>query len=177
IDEYCDLIFKTSMNVPRIVGYILYYCHQTHTSLGRKITRQAIEVAAENYYEKVVSKFFDITTHSLMSFSEKVSELQQKELLDLVVSKLKSVKRQISSGEFSGLIYNKERTNPYCSHFHFQPNLEHFLRTLELNFFVTKYNEMVNKKGVKVSIYGLNYGLSKSQNLRWGRPDGTQYRT
>ncbi len=177
IDEYCDLIFKTSMNVPRIVGYILYYCHQTHTSLGRKITRQAIEVAAENYYEKVVSKFFDIATHSLMSFSEKVSELQQKELLDLVVSKLKSVKRQISSGEFSGLIYNKERTNPYCSHFHFQPNLEHFLRTLELNFFVTKYNEMVNKKGVKVSIYGLNYGLSKSQNLRWGRPDGTQYRT
>lgn len=133
-----------------------------------EITRQAIEVAAENYYEKVVSKFFDIATHSLMSFSEKVSELQQKELLDLVVSKLKSVKRQISSGEFSGLIYNKERTNPYCSHFHFQPNLEHFLRTLELNFFVTKYNEMVNKKGVKVSIYGLNYGLSKSQNLRWG---------
>lgn len=177
IDDYCDLIFKVSMNVPRIIGYILFYCHQTHTSSGKKITKAAIESAAENYYDKVVSKFFDIATHSLMSFSEKASELQQKELLELIVNKLKSTKKQISSGELSGTIYNKDRTNPFCSHFHFQQNLEHFVRTLELNFFITKYNEMVNKRGIKVSIYGLNFGLSKSQNLRWGRPEGTQFRT
>lgn len=177
IDDYFDLIFKTSMNVPRIIGYILFYCHQTHISIGRKINKVAIENAAENYYNKVVSKFFDIATHSLMSFSEKASELQQREILNLFVSKLKAVKKQIVSGDFSGLIYNKDRSNPFCSHFYFQQNLEHFVRTLELNFFITKYNEMVNKDGHKVSIYGINYGLSKSENLRWGRPDGTQYRT
>lgn len=176
-DEYCDLLFKVSMNVPRIIGYILYYCHQTHISLKKKITKQAIENAAENYYNKVVSKFFDVATHSLMSFSEKASELQQKEILSLLVNRLKSVKKQISSGELSGVIYNKDRHNPFCSHFYFQQNLEHFVRTLELNFFITKYNEMVNKKGIKVSIYGLNYGLCKGQNLRWGRPEGSQART
>ncbi|TBL62231.1 winged helix-turn-helix domain-containing protein [Hafnia paralvei] len=176
-DEYFELIFKVSMNVPRIIGYILFYCHQTHISIGRKINKNAIESAAENYYNKVVSKFFDIATHSLMSFSEKVSELQQKEILNLFVLKLKNVKRQISSGEFSGVIYNKDRSNPFCSHFYFQQNLEHFVRTLELNFFITKYNEMVNKDGIKVSIYGLNYGLCKSENLRWGKPEGTQHRT
>ncbi|ELY2734924.1 hypothetical protein SMC37_004264 [Cronobacter sakazakii] len=177
IDEYCELLFKVSMNVPRIIGYILYYCQQTHVSLGRKITKQAIENAAVNYYNQVVSKFFDITTHSLMSFSEKASELQQKELLNLFVTKMKHVKKQITSGELSGNLYRKDRTNPFCSHFHFEPNLEHFIRTLELNFFITKYSEMVNKKGVKVSVYGLNYGLSKGQSLRWGRREGASYRT
>ncbi|EOI7473970.1 hypothetical protein OZ701_004033, partial [Yersinia enterocolitica] len=176
-DEYFDLIFKVSMNVPRIIGYILFYCHQTHISLDKKINKSAIENASEKYYSKVVSKFFDITTHSLMSFSEKASELQQKEILTLFVNKLKLVKKQISSSELSGIIYNKDRNNPFSSHFYFQQNLEHFVRTLELNFFITKYNEMGSKDGNKVSIYGLNYGLCKSENLRWGKPEGTQYRT
>ncbi|EEW1465274.1 TPA: hypothetical protein ACP64M_002595, partial [Escherichia coli] len=70
-----------------------------------------------------------------------------------------------------------DRTNPYCSHFYFQPNLEHFLRTLELNFFITKYNELVNKDGNKVSIYGINYGLARSENLKWGKPEGNQFRS
>lgn len=176
-DEFYELIFKTSMNVPRIVGYILFYCHQTHVSLGKKITKSAIENAAETYYNNVVSKFFDITTHSLMSFSEKVSELQQKEILMLFIKKLKSIKRQITSGELSGIIYNRDRSNPFCSHFYFHQNLEHFVRTLELNFFITKYNEMTNRDGYKVSIYGLNYGLARSENLKWGKPDGTQHRS
>lgn len=176
-EEYYDLIFKASMNVPRIIGYILYYCHQTNVSLGRKINRGSIEKAAQTYYEQVVSKFFDIATHSLMSFSEKVSELQQKEILNLFVQKLKTIKRQIITNELTGTIYNKDRTNPYCSHFYFQPNLEHFLRTLELNFFITKYNELVNKDGNKVSIYGINYGLARSENLKWGKPEGNQFRS
>ncbi|EPN1931317.1 MarR family transcriptional regulator [Cronobacter dublinensis] len=175
-EEYYDLIFRVSMNVPRIIGYILYYCHQTHISIGKKINKGAIENAAETYYEQVISKFFDIATHSLISFNEKVSELQQKEILTLFVTRLKNIKKQIVTGELPASIYNKDRKNPYCSHFSFQPNFEHFLRTLELNFFITKYNELVNKDGVKVSIYGLNYGLARSENLKWGKPDGNLYR-
>lgn len=36
---------------------------------------------------------------------------------------------------------------------------------------------MVDKSGQKASIYGLNYGLAKSENLKWGRPEGTSHRT
>ncbi|MBN5319575.1 hypothetical protein JY479_06085 [Serratia marcescens] len=176
LEEYYELIFKVSMNVPRIIGYILFYCHQTHVSQGKLINRLAIENAASNYYDKIVSKYFDIATNSLMSFDEKVSELQQKELLDLIMDKLKQVKKQIVTSELTGDIYKADSKNPFCSHFFFQPNLEHFVRSLELNFFITKYNEMSDRDGVKISVYGLNYGLAKQQNLRWGKPDGTKYR-
>jgi len=177
VEDYCNLIFKVSMNVPRIIGYILFYCHQTQTSLGRKINKSSIESASTLYYNKVVSKFFDITTHSLMSFNEKASELQQREVLTLIIERMKSIKKMIISNEYSGSIYNSERNNPFCSHFNFLPPLEHFLRTLELNFFITKYNEMSDRDGNKVSIYGLNYGLCKNENLRWGKPDGSVHRT
>ena len=52
-----------------------------------------------------------------------------------------------------------------------------YLGSLELNFFISKYNEMSNKSGKKVSIYALNYGLCMDENLRWGKPKGNEYRT
>ena len=55
--------------------------------------------------------------------------------------------------------------------------LEPYLGSLELNFFISKYNEMSNKSGKKVSIYALNYGLCMDENLRWGKPKGNEYRT
>jgi predicted AAA+ superfamily ATPase len=176
IDDYMELLFKGSMNVPRIIGYILFYCHQTHISIGKKITKQAIESAAQKYYEKVISSFFDMTTNSLLSFDEKVSELQQRDLLNIFVSQLKSIRKQITTGELRGTEYQSDKNNPYTSHFNFSPNLERFVRTLELNFFVSKYSEMSDRDGKKVSIYCLNYGLTLLENMRWGKPDGSDYR-
>ena len=51
------------------------------------------------------------------------------------------------------------------------------LASLELNFFVSKYNEMTSKTGEKVSIYALNYGLCLNENIRWGKPEGNAHRT
>lgn len=176
IDDYMDLLFKSSMNVPRIIGYILFYCHQTHISIGKKITKSAIDGAAQKYYEKVISSFFDMTTNSLLSFDEKVSELQQRDLLNIFVSQLKSIRKQISTGELKSAVYQSDKSNPYTSHFNFSPNLENFVRTLELNFFVSKYSEMSDRDGKKVSVYCLNYGLTLLENMRWGKPIGNDYR-
>ncbi|CQB52038.1 hypothetical protein [Vibrio cholerae] len=176
IDDYMELLFKCSMNVPRIIGYLLFYCHQTHISIGRKITKSAIEGAAQKYYEKVISSFFDITTNSLLSFDEKVSELQQRNLLNVFISQLKSIRKQIITGELSSTVYQSDKTNPYTSHFNFSPSLERFVRTLELNFFISKYSEMSNRDGKKVSVYCLNYGLTLLENMRWGKPAGNEYR-
>ncbi|PWH03371.1 MarR family transcriptional regulator [Shewanella xiamenensis] len=176
IDDYMELLFKCSMNVPRIIGYLLFYCHQTHISLGRKITKSAIESAAQKYYEKVISSFFDITTNSLLSFDEKVSELQQRNLLNVFVDQLKKIRKQIITGELSGAVYQAEKTNPHTSHFNFSPSLERFVRTLELNFFISKYSEMSDRDGKKVSVYCLNYGLTLLENMRWGKPTGNDFR-
>ncbi|WP_429068385.1 hypothetical protein [Aeromonas bestiarum] len=176
-DSYMELLFKSSMNVPRIIGYILFYCHQTHISVGKKISISAIESAAQKYYEKVISSFFEVATHSLLSFDEKVSELQQRELLNIFTSQLKGIRRQISTGELKGSAYQADKNNPFTSHFNFSPSLEKFVRTLELNFFVSKYSEMSDRDGKKVSVYALNYGLTLLENMRWGKPSGNEYRT
>src|SRR5690606_14683766 len=100
------------------------------------------------------------TTNSLLSFDEKVSELQQKNLLNVFVNQLKNIRRQITTGELSSSVYQADKTNPYTSHFNFSPGLEKFVRTLELNFFISKYSEMSDRDGKKVSVYCLNYGLT-----------------
>lgn len=176
VDDYMELLFKASMNVPRIIGNILYYCHQTHISIGKKITKAAIDSASVKYYEKVISSFFELTTHSLLSFDEKVSELQQKELLQIFISQLKSIRKQISTNELTSAVYQSDNKNPFTSHFNFSPNLEKFVRTLELNFFLSKYSEMSDRDGKKVSVYCLNYGLTLLENMKWGKPAGTEYR-
>ena len=176
LDEYFDLLFQASMNVPRIIGYLLFYCHQTHISLGKKINKAAINSASVKYYEKVISSFFDVTSHSLLSFNEKVSELQQRELLKIFINKLKNTRKQIITGELTGAVYQSDKSNPFTSHFNFPPSLEKFVNTLELNFFISKYAEMSDRDGKKVSIYCLNHGLTIVENMRWGKPDGSDYR-
>ena len=112
----------------------------------------------------------------MMSFEEKISKLQMKELLNNIVKKMNDIRKKIKSGELSGEVYDKNRTKPYTSHFYFNPNYEEFIRTLELNFFISKYSEMSSRDGGKVSIYCLNYGLCQEKNLRWGKPEGSKYR-
>jgi hypothetical protein len=105
----------------------------------------------------------------MMALDEKISTLQFRELLNQVLESLKSIKKRITTGELTGQAYNK--TAPHTSHFYFMPSYEKFIKTLELNFFITKYNEMSDRDAVKSSVYSLNYGLCVKNNLRWGKPE------
>lgn len=176
MDNYYKLLFEVSMNVPRIMGYILYYCSENSISFDQTINRSAIYSAAQRYYEKNIEPFFDTTTFSLMSYDEKISVLQLRELLNSFTNNLVSIKKKVLKGELKGNIYESTRTNPYVSHFYFSPLYEEFLKTLELNFFISKYNEMSDRDGGKQSIYCINYGLALKNNLRWGKPEGAEYR-
>lgn len=173
-DEYYSLFFKVSMNVPRILGYILSYCFQSKIVYDKKINKSDIESASQKYYEDKLLPFFDTTTYSLLSINEKVSILQLKALLNQINSKLSQIRRRIQTKELKGSSYIQN--SPFSSHFHFNSDLEEFLKTLELNFFISKYNDMSDRDGVDSSIYCLNYGLAKSLNIPWGKPDGTQFR-
>ena len=174
IEEYYELIFQTSMNVPRIIGYILSYCYQSKIIYDKKINKSDIESAAQKYYEDKIEPFFHKTTFSLMSINEKIDILQLRELLLKYTDKLTEIKRKITSSEYSGESYIV--SSPYASHFHFIPELEKFLNTLELNYFISKYTEMSDKDGKLVSIYCINYGLAVKNNLMWGKPKGSKHR-
>jgi hypothetical protein len=50
--------------------------------------------------------------------------------------------------------------------------MDGLLATLELNFFLTKYYEMKDRDGRKVSIYALNHGLCAKYTISFGRPTG-----
>lgn len=174
LDEYYELIFQTSMNVPRIIGYILSYCYQSKLIYNKKISKADIENAAQKYFEDKIETFFQKTTYSLMALDEKIDVLQLRILLNKFTEKLTEIKRKISYGEYAGESYIV--ASPYSSHFHIMPELEKFITTLELNYFISKYTEMSDKDGKLISIYCINYGLAVKNNLLWGKPKGTKYR-
>lgn len=174
IENYYEMLFNASMNVPRILGYILSYCYQSRIIYNNKITKSDIESASQRYYEEKIFSFFETTTHSLISIDEKISVLQLKSLLNLFINKSKNIKRRITTNDLKGSIYTIKE--PFTSHFHFDPRFEDFLKTLELNFFISKYNDLSDKDGTPVSIYSLNYGLCNKENIFWGKPKGSKYR-
>jgi hypothetical protein len=174
INEYYELLFQVSMNVPRIMGYILSYCHQNRIIFQKQITKTDIELAAEKYFNEKIDTFFHTSTYCLMSLNERISIFQLNELKNLLVDKLLEIKKRITTGDLKGKIYLP--IQPYSSHFHVYPNLENFLKTLELNHFISKYDELSDKDGNLVYIYCINYGLAKKNNIFWGKPKGTEYR-
>ena len=150
------MFFRTSMNVPRIMGYLLAYLYQSVIIYGKKITKQDIENASEKYYEDNIDAFFRSSTYCLLSIEEKRNIAQLKKVRDAIVDQAKEIKRQIVKGELTGRLYQK--TAPYSSHFHVLQNTEKYLESLELNHFITKYEEKSNRDGKKVNVYCLNYG-------------------
>src|SRR5690606_17817918 len=138
------------------------------------INRTDIESASQKYYEDKILSFFDSTTYSLSSIDEKISILQLRELLNKITERLSENRRRIQTKELSGSSYTP--TIPYATHFHFTQDIEKFLKTLELNFFISKYNDQSDKDGIPSSVYCINYGLAKKLNIPWGKPEGTQYR-
>jgi hypothetical protein len=173
INEYYKLLFQVSMNVPRIIGYILSYSSQNSINSDRPINKTDIEFASQRYYEENLYPFFENTTYSTLTIDEKIPILQLKILLEQIVSKLAEIKKRIQKGDLGGEAYNPNQ--PYASHFFFEPKLEKYIQTLELNFFITKYDDMISKKVKKASIYCINYGLAKKFNLPWGRPEDIKY--
>ncbi|WP_024955924.1 hypothetical protein [Sulfurospirillum arcachonense] len=174
MEDYYEILFNASMNVPRILGYILSYCYQSRIIYNNKINKSDIESAAQRYYEDKIYSFFETTTHSLVSLDEKITALQLKNLLNLFLEKAKEIKKRITTGDLKGSLYIQNK--PYSSHFHFDPRFEEFIKTLELNYFISKYNDQTDRDKNQISVYSLNYGLCKKHNIIWGKPKGAKYR-
>lgn len=177
IEEYCTYLFKMTLNVVRHLGLILDYAQEYSIARNEKITISILNEASKRFYNERLSLYFEEGKTAQMAYDERVEIFHLRTLLTNIIQKEKEIKTNIRTNKYSAKIFDPERTNPYTSHFYVSKKIEHIVGSLELNFFVNKYNEMSSKNGEKVSIYALNYGLCLNENLRWGKPEGKDART
>ena len=165
-------LFEVTLNVPRLIGYILHYCYIDKVSKCQAITSASIRLAAQKYYEAVIKQYFDrISRFAMEPFERKLDRHNQQQLLDTLIEEARAVRRAISSGQIGGKFF-EGLTNPPVSHFAVARSTEDILFALELNFLVTKYHEMRDKSGKDVSIYTFCYGLCEAERFHGDTPEG-----
>lgn len=166
-------LFDMTANVPRNIGWILWYANQYSISKNEPITINDLEISAERFYNDAIEVFFSQNKYMRVSFDEKFEKYHLKELLNQIVKKTKINKTEISVS--SAKIFKNEKRKPLSSHFYINKNLEHLLITLELNFFITKYNEQKDKNANLNVFYHLNYGMCRKENINFGRGVDSKY--
>jgi hypothetical protein len=168
--DHYRLLFEVTLNVPRLIGYVLHYCYLDRISKRQVITSASIRLAAQKYYETVIAQYFDrMNRFAMEPFERKLDRHNQHQLLRFLLDEARNVRRGISSGQIGGK-YFEGLNNPPVSHFAVSPSMEKLLSALELNFLVTKYHEMRDKSGKDVSVYAFFYGLCEAERFTWGYP-------
>lgn len=158
-------LFNASLGNPRTLGYILVFLHENQLIYGRPITVTGVKDAAKRYYEDKIEPYFHMGKFLHETFAERSSIFSLKELLESIVQRARDLREKDSASIFAKI----DGRHP-TSHFNVSPSLEPILSTLELNFFLTKYYEMSDRDGRRVSVYALNYGLCEKYSITFGRP-------
>lgn len=187
LDVYYKTLFYASAGIPRCLGYILTYSYVNSINKGNAITLQDINSASKTYFtQNILADFYNDNRYKQSFFDDNkiLTQLTQKKLMDDLIEISKTFKRQILSRytkkEKIKDIY-KDTLEKYkngitywlpSSHFYVEKDVENILQTLELYYIVSKFNEGSNRKaGIKISYYGLNYGLCLENMIDYGKPD------
>ena len=165
-DIYRHLFFATMGNA-RILGHVLHNLRESYLVYDKRIGVRAIQEASAKYYEEKIEPFFGVQKFAHQNFDERSSVFSLKELLETIVERARDLKVYKASTVTADI-----RGRTPSSHFHTMSELDSLLSTLELNFFLTKFYEMKDRDGRKVSIYALNYGLCGKYSIAFGRPGG-----
>jgi hypothetical protein len=165
-EELWKSLFYASLGNPRILGYLLYYCYESHIIYDKPITVTAIHSSAKRYFEEKIGHYFKLNKFLHESFEERSSIFSLKELLEELVKRAKVLRSYRESKIMKEIV-----GRPPTSHFHILREYDGVLSSLELNFFVSKYYEMKDRDGRDVSVYAFNYGLCQQETISFGRPD------
>lgn len=166
-DELFELLFDMTLNIPRKIGFILSYCYTTHITLGKKITKVALNSAARRYYEEVTQGYFEANKYVIRAFNELATIENLKCLLEKIVSK---------EQENNVIVNQQEKRGLPTSHFIIDNNLCKLLDTLELNGYITTYNKLNDKDNLPSTLYALDYGLCQKHMIEYGRPKESSLR-
>lgn len=174
LDEYYKLLFEITSSVPRNVGWILWYAYQNSISKDQRITLKDLDLASEKYYSDSINPYFSQNKFMREPFNLKLEKYHLKELLLSIISLSKTNKREIPS--LDSKIFQADKDKPPTSHFYIDNNLEEIISSLELHFFITKYNEQKDQDSQSVmSFYSLNYGLCMKEDIFYGRGSDRKY--
>ncbi len=166
-DELYELLFDISLNTPRVIGYVLAFCYASHITLDKKITRAALNTAAQKYFEDIVQQYFEKNKFVIKSFSEMASRENLKFLMK------KFIEKEMDNDK---LVNGEEKRNLPTSHFLISDGLCKLLDSLELNGYMTTYNKVKDKDNNPSTLYAISYGLCQKYNLKYGRPKNTELR-
>lgn len=166
-EDIWRIFFYATMANPRNLGYILFNLYESRLIYDQPINSSALGDAARKYYEEKIEPYFKMNKFLQESFSERSSVLSIRELLEAIIMRARALRTHQGSK-----VMREIPGRPPTSHFHVVSELETLLSTLELNFFLTKYYEMRDRDGRKVSVFALNYGLCQRSSIAFGRPSG-----
>lgn len=174
LDDYYKMLFDITSSVPRNVGWILWYSYQNSISKDQRITLKDLELASEKYFADSINPYFSQNKFMREPFNTKLEKYHLRELLLSIISASKTNKREIPG--LDSKIFQLDRDKPPTSHFYIDNNLEEIISSLELHFFVTKYNEQKDQDSQNVmSFYSLNYGLCMREDIFYGRGSDRKY--
>lgn len=159
-NDLLNLLFSVSFNIPRKIGYILSYCYESCLIHDKKINKIAIENASQRYYTDVILKYFLANQFVSRPFNDKISNEHQFELLNKIVERQKINSSPINRSTIKG-----KPTN----HFTVNKKISSLLDNLELNGFITTYNNVMDNTSELSVIYSLDYGLCIRNGLNFSR--------
>lgn len=188
-DEYLKLLYYTTACIPRALGYILNYCFLGSINRGYKIKLSHIKDASIKYFEDNIYPDFINDVRFKQAFyddKELLNQLSQRNLMDKIVEKQFDLKRTMITTYrntrkrnnlkqiYQETIKQYKQSTSYwfpTSHFYIDKKFDKVLKTLELYFIVSKFNEGSSRTpSEKISMYGLNYGLCMLRKIDYGKP-------
>lgn len=174
INEYYKIIFQISANVPRNIGKLLWFVSKRSILKGEKINKRALQEAAEEQYRLDIEPVLTKTEFiKYKNYDERYERENLRRLLEMIVEKAKGNKRQIAASD-SEIFKSYNSSNAPSNYLYIPPEVEKFLSTLELNFFISKFTHQKDRgsgSGEKyippkeVIVYTINYGLCQKENI------------
>jgi len=174
MDDYYKVLFDATSCVPRNVGWILWYANQQSVAKDKKITMGDLSIAAEKHYVDTVKPYFSQNQFMREPFDMKLEKYHLHQLLDRFLNSAKANKKEILVSDAK--VFSKDKTRPPTSHFFINKKLEEVLKPLEMQFFITKYNEQKDQDSNELmSFFSLNFGLCFSEDINYGRGTDRKY--
>jgi len=176
MEYYFKILFQMSANVPRILGKILFYALQKTENLSKLITKRILQESAKHHYiDEIEREIKKVKYIKYSHFEEKFEAFHLKNLLEGIIKKAKHNKKQIA--ESKAKIFEKYNISNAPSNYLFvREKFENYLKTLEFNFFITRYSNQKDKDGNDVSVFTLNYGLCQKENIVFDEGSDRKFR-
>jgi DNA-binding MarR family transcriptional regulator len=133
----------------------MYYCYESSLIHDEPISRESIKKAAERYYHDVTEKFFLSNTHIKRPFTDKISIENQSGLLQEIIN---------------NAIAPKKSKKKHLSHFIVNEEISYLLDNLNLQGYISIFNQ-VRDRGMKtLNVYALDYGLCVYNGIEYHKP-------